>query len=270
MERYRLDHVVIVVDQLLRAVEDFAELGFTVTEGGEHEGRGTHNALIPLQDDSYLELIAFRDKGDVHRKRRRWQSSPVGRRMLRWGEAEEGVVDFALLPAEIELDVARARERGLALEGPLPGGRRRPDGQQVAWQFAFPDGPDLPFLCADVSDRALRVPPGAFRKHSNGAQAITGLTVDVRELARSTRRYSALLGMEPTSADAVASTGASGVMFALPGTEIYLIEGDDGTSAGAPEGLCQVTIRAAGLEERRVLDPELTHGARIELMPAAE
>jgi hypothetical protein len=268
VNEYRLDHVVIVVDQLSGAVEDYASLGFTVTEGGEHEGRGTHNALIPLQDDSYLELIAFRDKREVHRKRRRWQNSPVGRRMLRWGEAEEGLVDFALLPAEIELDVARAQARGLALEGPLPGGRRRPDGQQVAWQFAFPDRTDLPFLCADVSDRALRVPAGAFRKHSNGAQAITGLTVQVRDLAESTRRYSALLGMEPTQPGGDVASGAPAVTFALPGTRIHLVDPGD-LAADAPEGLYQVTIQAAGLEERRVLDPELTHGARIELVPAA-
>jgi hypothetical protein len=264
VEPFRLDHVVIVVDQLLRAVADFEALGFTVTEGGEHEGRGTHNALIPLPDDSYLELIAFKDNRDAHH----WQDSPVERRMLRWSEAEEGLVDFALLPAEIELDVARARERGLALEGPLPGGRRRPDGQQVAWQFAFPDGPDLPFLCADVSERSLRVPTGPAREHRNGAQAITRLTVHVKDLVRSRKRYSALLGMEPTGASGDASSGPEGVMFALPGTEIHLVEPGN-LAADAPEGLYLVTIEARGLQEQRALDPLLTQGARIDLVPAA-
>src|SRR5205814_2249869 len=87
-----------------------------------------------------------------------------------------GVLDYALLPGAMTADVEAARARGLALAGPAPGGRVRPDGQQVAWETAVAATPDLPFLCADVTPRALRVPQGAAREHANGATGICELT----------------------------------------------------------------------------------------------
>src|SRR5918998_5896519 len=64
-----LDHFVIVVADLDRAIEDYAALGFTVTPGGVHADGRTHNALVPFADGTYLELIAFRagvDAPDHH------------------------------------------------------------------------------------------------------------------------------------------------------------------------------------------------------------
>jgi Glyoxalase-like domain len=50
----RLDHLVMLVGYLDRAVRDYEELGFTVTPGGEHADGLTHNALIPFRDGSYF------------------------------------------------------------------------------------------------------------------------------------------------------------------------------------------------------------------------
>ena len=47
-----LDHLVILVRDLGRAVRGYEELGFTVTPGGEHADGLTRNALIPFGDDS--------------------------------------------------------------------------------------------------------------------------------------------------------------------------------------------------------------------------
>ena len=41
-----IDHVVIAVADLDRAIADFDALGFTVVRGGSHPGLGTHNALL--------------------------------------------------------------------------------------------------------------------------------------------------------------------------------------------------------------------------------
>ena len=43
-----LDHVVILVTDLGRAIEDYASLGFTVRRGGVHAVGATHNALVGL------------------------------------------------------------------------------------------------------------------------------------------------------------------------------------------------------------------------------
>ena len=57
----RLDHLVILVRDLGRAVREYEKLGFTVIPGGEHADGLTHNALICFEDGSYLELVAFLD-----------------------------------------------------------------------------------------------------------------------------------------------------------------------------------------------------------------
>ena len=55
----RLDHVVIAVADLERAVGLCSHAGFTVVPGGRHPGRNTRNALIVFEDGAYLELITY-------------------------------------------------------------------------------------------------------------------------------------------------------------------------------------------------------------------
>ena len=117
-----IDHVVILVKDLAEATADYTGLGFTVLPGGEHVDGASHNALIAFADGSYIELLAFKKEAPGHR----WW--PKATNEARGGE---GLIDFALLPTEIENDISAARERGLAYQGPVPGGRLRPDGQAV-------------------------------------------------------------------------------------------------------------------------------------------
>src|SRR5689334_14717627 len=198
-----IDHIVILVSDLAAAVADYITLGFTVTPGGEHTGGATHNALVVFADDSYLELIAFKRPAPEHHW---YRHSALG----------EGIIDFALLPTTIEADLAAARERGLEIEGPFPGGRLRPDGQQVAWQSGRALTPDLPFLCGDVTPRALRVPEGAARTHANGVTGVARLTVAVADLGASVSRYRALLGIaERADTPSDAPLAARTATFAL-------------------------------------------------------
>src|SRR6185312_5856587 len=104
---FALDHVVIAVNDLDRAVADYQSLGFTVYPGGIHHGGASHNALIVLGDGAYFEIIAFR------------QAAPHNRWWRVLTTAGEGIVDFAVLPENIEQDMKAARSRGLQLEGPV-------------------------------------------------------------------------------------------------------------------------------------------------------
>src|SRR5437764_9838990 len=176
-----LDHIVILVGDLSTASADYSALGFRVTPGGEHADGRSHNALIPFADGSYLELISFRGP------------APEDHPFYRPGMVE-GLVTYALLPGDIERVVAEARERGLALSGPTPGGRLRPDGQRVAWQTARAATHDLPFLCADITPRELRVPRGRAARHDNGVLGVASITATVLDLGASIERYRALLG----------------------------------------------------------------------------
>ena len=177
-----LDHVVIAVHDLERAIADYAALGFHVLRGGDHPGRSTHNALVVFSDGSYFELIAWREPAPAERW---WQL------LQRHGE---GIVDFALLPRDTAVTVADAKARGLVLEGPLDGGRVRPDGEHLRWQTARAPAADLPFLCGDLTRRALRVPEGAARVHPNGVLGVASLAIAVRDLDATLARYRALLG----------------------------------------------------------------------------
>src|SRR5215212_3536809 len=205
-----IDHIVILVNDLAATVADYTALGFTVTPGGEHTGGATHNALVVFADDAYLELIAFKRPAPEHHW---YRHSTLG----------EGLIDFALLPTMIEADLAATRERGLTIEGPFPGGRLRPDGQEVAWQTGRALTPDVPFLCGDITPRVLRVPDGAARVHANGVTGIAGLTVAVADLGASVARYRALLGTsEREGAPSDPPSDARTATFALGETAITL------------------------------------------------
>jgi catechol 2,3-dioxygenase-like lactoylglutathione lyase family enzyme len=197
MSLLRLDHVVIAVADLERAVGLCTEAGFTVAPGGRHPGRNTRNALIVFADGAYIELITYS------------APSPDERWWRELAAHGEGLVDFALLPQDLPASIAQAQARGLAdIRGPLPGSRDRPDGVHLAWQTARQAQHDLPFLCADLTPRALRVPEGAVRQHANGAQGIAQVTVAVNDVQGSLARYRALLGDQAIGAGEVLLEGA--------------------------------------------------------------
>lgn len=202
----KLDHIVIAVHDLERTIADYGALGFHVLRGGDHPGRATHNALVVFADGSYLELIAWREPSPTERW---WQL------LQKHGE---GIVDFALLPRDTATTVADAKARGLALEGPLDGGRVRPDGERLRWQTARPTSADLPFLCGDLTPRALRVPEGDVRVHANGVLGVASLAVAVRDLDATLARYRALLGSS-VSDDADTHIGEPVV---VPGSNVRL------------------------------------------------
>lgn len=181
--KFALDHVVIAVRDLGAAIDDYRALGFDVRPGGRHPPpRTSSNALVAFADGSYLELISW----DPPNPAERWSN------LLQ--EHGEGLVDYALLAEDLPRAVGAARSRGLPLDGPVDGRRLRPDGVQVRWQTARPATFELPFLCADLTPRALRVPEGAARLHENGALGIAEVEVAARDVQAALRSYEALLG----------------------------------------------------------------------------
>lgn len=227
MSLLRLDHVVIAVRELDRAIAGCEAAGFTVVPGGRHPGRNTRNALVVFEDGSYLELITY-------------TAPSPGERWWRELDAHgEGFVDFALLPQDLPATVARAKSRGVDdITGPLPGGRVRPDGERVEWQTARQARHDLPFLCADLTPRALRVPEGEVRRHRNGVAGIAQVTVAVADVQRSLSRYGAFLGDEAVREDQVL----------LEGARIRLVHDAARTRDQGPCGLLlRVPARADGI-----------------------
>ncbi len=269
----KLDHIVIGVADLAQAIADYRSLGFTVVEGGKHPGRTSHNALVVFQDGAYLELIA-------------WQAPAPEERWYRVrSEHGDGLVDFALLPDNTVTVLTAARARGLTtLNGPLDGGRLRPDGERLQWQTARHATPDLPFLCGDVTPRRLRVPEGDIRVHANGVTGVAGIAVGVHDLDASLTRYRALLGTQIQGNAAPFVLPGSGLRMAvLPLAEMRLVVMSPASAAavaGEPdmagslrqrlgargEGPCAVTLRIAEGYGAATLDVVRTHGVVFDLL----
>ncbi len=184
-----IDHLVILVKKLDDAIQTYQQLGFQVARGGEHPG-GTHNALVGFNNGTYLELIAFQrpEEPSDHR----WHSYlPLG----------GGLVDFALGASNVEEELGRLHQAGLDYRGPMPGARKRPDGQEIAWRMAWPPEDrtgDLPFLIDDITPRDLRVPSGDAAKHANGVTGVQKLVIAVRDLDEATEQFAAITGSQPS------------------------------------------------------------------------
>lgn len=277
--KFGLDHVVIAVTDLDKAVGDYRALGFTVVIGGRHPGRTSHNALVVFADGSYLELIAWQEPGPAER----WYNEHA--------KHGDGLMDFALLPEEVPRAVAEAKSRGLALSGPIDGGRVRPDGRQVKWQTGRQATWDLPFLCGDVTPRDLRVPEGEARVHPNGVLGIARVTVAVHDPGISRGRYAALLGPNAGSDGAEAqrddpslvlpASGLRAAFVPVGRTTILLISPSPQARAEpAPlevtlrtrlatrgEGPIALILRGAPGKPAVQLDPATTHGVPIVINP---
>jgi catechol 2,3-dioxygenase-like lactoylglutathione lyase family enzyme len=246
---FALDHVVIAVGDLDRAVADYQSLGFTVYPGGVHHGGVSHNALVVFADGAYFEIIAYR------------QAAPDNRWWRVLTTAGEGIVDFAVLPENTERDVQAARARGLEVKGPMPGGRLRPDGVRLDWQIVRPVTTDLPFWCGDVTPRELRVPEGAIRRHANGVTGISTARIVVADLAASIARFRALAGFDAVSID-------DGIpRIVLGGTVLELIGPDNDIAsrhlAARGEGVLSLELRSS---TPGALEPNRLHGADLSIV----
>lgn len=257
---FPIDHIVVAVSDLQSAIAGWRRLGFTVVEGGEHPGRGSRNALVVFADGAYFEIIAFdRAVPDF----RWWQVlDRVG----------DGLVDFALLPSDIEADVAAARARGLDIGLPIAGGRTRPDGVRLDWKTARSPRSDLPFLCGADANRTLRVPDGEARIHPNGAQGVASLVVAVANLEESVARWTTFYGAEPATIHALPGLGLHVAHLAAGAATVTLAAPEGEGAAGAAiaaylarRGESPYAIGLIGATPGR-LDPAFSHGVLLEFV----
>lgn len=269
-----LDRVVIVVDELDAAIKNYSALGFNVMRNGQHEGQGTKSAVIPLADESFLELVAFERRPNHIRIAKDYraeallkrQTHKVNRRVEAWRTVDEGLVDFGL---------QCSYERSLWLssdDGPVPDQYTTKDGKKVTCDLGLPDTFDLPFLCSDVTPREVRLPVGKT-EHLNGAVALINILILVTDLEASIQRYREVLGMEPAETSLISVWGVPSVDYLIGGTIVSLIQPTDASSdlydylTVRGEGPYGIRLRTTNEQLHGVLKPVRTHGAWIELAP---
>ncbi|RYB89699.1 VOC family protein [Nocardioides glacieisoli] len=131
----RFDHLVVAVEDLDEAAVRWRAAGIPAERGGRHPV-GTENVLIRGPEPAYVELIAAgSDRSNPWLDRVRSARGPIS-----WAVAVD------------DLDAARTAlvAAGLEPDEPVPGSRRTPDGDEVAWRVCdVGPGPydgSLPFL----------------------------------------------------------------------------------------------------------------------------
>jgi len=128
-----LDHIVYAVPDLARAVTDLEQrLGVRATPGGKHTGLGTHNALLSLSDESYIEVIGPDPEQQLPTVPRPFGIDALtGPRLVTW----------LAKATDLDQQVEQARARGYALGRITPMHRDLPDGTRIAWRLAIPAQP---------------------------------------------------------------------------------------------------------------------------------
>ncbi len=129
-----LDHILLGCSDLDAGIA-FVELhtGVAAVIGGVHPGRGTRNALLSLGKLHYLEIIA---PDPAQSSLAAGPSSMLGK--LRHLDKPR-IITWAAHTSDIEALAAQLRKAGVAISGPTPGSRKRPDGRLLSWQTLNPE-----------------------------------------------------------------------------------------------------------------------------------
>ena len=252
-----IDHIVIAVDSLARAIETWRGLGFTVVEGGKHP-YGSYNALIGFADGSYIELLGFYEESPAHP----W-----------WDLLHQrggGLIDFCLATDDIRADHAAFRAQGVECSDLIEGGRKRPDGYEVKWINNKVGGVWqglIPFIIEDVTPRVERLPRAV--DHANGVTGIKRLSFATSDVARFAGVMSAVMGVagEPALDDALGAAGTR-LTFGAHVLEYLAPAGGAGPLAAhlAANHPAPYRVRFKTAGEARTWGPAETGGVRVELV----
>ena len=136
MNDVSIDHVILGIADLEEGIRRFAEMsGVTAERGGQHPGRGTHNALLSLGSPTYLEIISP-------------VAGPAPGMEALSDLKELTPVGWAIGTRDLDATKAGLEAAGFKVSAPRPGSRVRPDGQRLEWRTAGVDIPGglTPFL----------------------------------------------------------------------------------------------------------------------------
>ena len=137
-----VDHLVYAVPNLEKAMADLGKkLGVAPVLGGQHRSQGTHNALIHLGKNSYLEIIAPDPNNDTF-SGERWMGLDV--------ITEPTITRWAVKSNDLSRDRAYLFTVDPNLAELKGGKRKKPDGTFLKWKATItlpePTVEILPFV----------------------------------------------------------------------------------------------------------------------------
>jgi hypothetical protein len=176
----RIDHATLAAGSLDRLDDAFDAVGLATAYGGMHSNGVTEMSLLGFPDGSYIECIATAEPG---------VESPLWDAHIR---TDGGPCAWAVRAGDIAKEVTRLREAGIAVSGPDPMSRERPDGVELAWELAVlgdgEPGAMLPFLIADETPREKRASPTPAAVDSE-LTGIERVLLGVADADRATERF---------------------------------------------------------------------------------
>lgn len=125
-----LDHIVVAAHSLEQGAEFLLDiLGVEVAVGGKHQSMATHNLVMPLGNDAYLEVIAIDPDGKVPRHPR-WFALDTPRMRAAIRE-QPRLITWVINTADLQSLAASA---GFDIGKPTAFSR-----DTLRWEFALPD-----------------------------------------------------------------------------------------------------------------------------------
>jgi len=218
----RIDHVMICVHDLELGIEQYRKIGFDIHPGGNHPGKGTHNA-IAFNAEDYVELLAIRDPAEQQAASRVPGTTATG--LSEFLAKGEGIRYVVVQSDNLAADVSAMRARGVDVSDVVDASRRTPAGNLLQWKAAV-TGPANPlpiFFIQHVTPIAER--RGKQAKHPNGIQAIERAYIVTDNVQSTAVLYAKVFGVpqpEPRRgtvimADmAVFQVGANGICVVQP------------------------------------------------------
>ena len=162
-----LDHIIIHVDSLEKAIEDFTHVGFNVCPG--RAGKKQYNAMIYFKEGPYLELLAPSTfPWFLHGLHVTHLSSFLGyfgARVAHFIGMKKRVMDWAIGVEDIH-----AYRKTLASHGAFSKvifmSKVNCLGEKVSWNLFAPQCFELPFFISSYTPHI--VPAPSFCEHENG------------------------------------------------------------------------------------------------------
>ena len=175
-----IDHVVVMVEDLDAAADNWKRLGFTVSPRGTHSAKlGSGNYTIMFGDD-YIELLGVIKETD--------HNVPMREFLARRGE---GVERIAFTAVDSAAGAEEIRANGYAAVGPTDFERpvTMPDGSLSAAKFRIFQWPveEAPgglriFACQHKTRDTVWIPE--LMKHANGAKRLRQVLIATAEPAK--------------------------------------------------------------------------------------
>ena len=229
-----INHVVITVKSLEKAVKNYRKSGFNVVETGQFGTNFVHNAHIPFITGSYIELFSpvnpdsfkqfqkLRIAGKL--AQRLTKANIMNKRFLTHLSYKTGVSDFALETNKnisIEKLVAKLQKHGVKYSGPISMKRITPAKKVMHWIVYVPETTALPFLIHWINNDDI--PKSIAEQKKLGIKGIKNVTVAVKNFKMRIEQYSILLGVKPEIVSSNKLPDTNIALFKLNNESITLI-----------------------------------------------